>query len=297
MPDQVGLELIARSSSEAIPGSVRDDRLLPRPRDASRSSRRRVRAVLAALRERGYRLLMSVHGVDYYPDEPRLGVHYELLDMDARRSRHGQAARAAPMSRTVESVTPDWPTADHQEREVYDMFGVVFEGHPDLRRILMPEDYEGHPQRRDFPLGGEPVLFTHNDATAPGVDTMSAQEPTTARLEGSSRSPGRGADREQRGGETSELLTLNIGPHHPATHGVLRLLVTLEGEIVRDVKPIIGYVHTGIEKTAEDKGYWKVIPVVERMDYLSYYFNAMAFCGAVETLLECEVPRAPSTCG
>jgi NADH-quinone oxidoreductase subunit D len=93
------------------------------------------------------------------------------------------------------------------------------------------------------------------------------------------------------GEATQELLTLNFGPHHPATHGVLRLLVTLQGEVVRDVKPIIGYVHTGIEKTAEDKAYWKVIPVIERMDYLSYYFNAMAFCGAVETLLEVEVPK------
>jgi NADH-quinone oxidoreductase subunit D len=91
-------------------------------------------------------------------------------------------------------------------------------------------------------------------------------------------------------GETHELLTLNIGPHHPSTHGVLRLLATIEGEVVRDIKPIIGYVHTGIEKTAEDKSYWKVIPVVERMDYVSYYFNAMAFCGAVETLLGVEVP-------
>jgi NADH-quinone oxidoreductase subunit D len=89
---------------------------------------------------------------------------------------------------------------------------------------------------------------------------------------------------------SQELLTLNMGPHHPATHGVLRLLVTLEGEVVRDLKPIIGYVHTGIEKTAEDKSYWKAIPVVERMDYLAYYFNAMAFCGATETLLEVEVP-------
>ncbi len=90
--------------------------------------------------------------------------------------------------------------------------------------------------------------------------------------------------------ETHELMTLNIGPHHPATHGVLRLLATLEGEVVRDIRPIIGYVHTGIEKTAEQKAYWKVIPVVERMDYLAYYFNAMAFCGAVETLLDVEVP-------
>ncbi len=90
---------------------------------------------------------------------------------------------------------------------------------------------------------------------------------------------------------SQELLTLNFGPHHPATHGVLRLLVTLQGEVVREVKPIIGYVHTGIEKTAEDKAYWKAIPIVERMDYLAYHFNAMAFCGAVETLLETEVPK------
>jgi NADH-quinone oxidoreductase subunit D len=89
---------------------------------------------------------------------------------------------------------------------------------------------------------------------------------------------------------SEELLTLNFGPHHPATHGVLRLITTLEGEVVRDIKPVIGYVHTGIEKTAETKQYWKAIPVVERMDYLAYFFNAQAFCGAVETLLDLEVP-------
>jgi NADH-quinone oxidoreductase subunit D len=90
---------------------------------------------------------------------------------------------------------------------------------------------------------------------------------------------------------SQQLLTLNFGPHHPATHGVLRLLVTLQGEVVRNIKPVIGYVHTGIEKTAEDKAYWKVIPVIERMDYLAYYFNAMAFCSAVERLAQVEVPK------
>src|SRR5205823_64439 len=98
------------------------------------------------------------------------------------------------------------------------------------------------------------------------------------------------AERPQELDTEQELLTINFGPHHPATHGVLRLLVTLQGEVVRDMRPYVGYVHTGIEKTAEDKSYWKVIPVVERMDYLSYYFNAMAFCGAVEALLGVEVP-------
>jgi NADH-quinone oxidoreductase subunit D len=88
----------------------------------------------------------------------------------------------------------------------------------------------------------------------------------------------------------TELFTVNLGPHHPATHGVLRLMCTLEGEVVREMKPIIGYVHTGIEKSCEDQSYWKVIPFVERMDYLSYYFNAMAYCSAVEQLVGLEIP-------
>jgi NADH-quinone oxidoreductase subunit D len=87
-----------------------------------------------------------------------------------------------------------------------------------------------------------------------------------------------------------ELFTVNMGPHHPATHGVLRLVVSLQGEVVKDLRPIIGYVHTGIEKSCEDKSYWKVIPFVERMDYLSYFFNMEAFCGAVERLLDMEIP-------
>ncbi len=121
---------------------------------------------------------------------------------------------------------------------------------------------------------------------------MTPPEPTLSEYRKREQSITLAPVQEQLGvARTQEMLTLNFGPHHPATHGVLRLLVTLQGEVVREVKPIIGYVHTGIEKTAEDKAYWKVIPVVERMDYLSYYFNSMAYCGAVETLLEVEVPR------
>ncbi len=89
----------------------------------------------------------------------------------------------------------------------------------------------------------------------------------------------------------SELMTINFGPHHPATHGVLRLLVTLRAEEVLEAIPYVGYVHTGIEKSCEDKSYWKVIPLVERMDYLAYYFNAMAFCMSVERLLDEPVPE------
>ena len=112
---------------------------------------------------------------------------------------------------------------------------------------------------------------------------VTAESTTAAAQSAPSRDSGPGAGYD-------EVLTVNFGPHHPATHGVLRLLVTLEGEVVRELKPYVGYVHTGIEKNCEDKSYWKVIPLIERMDYLSYYFNALAYCMAVERLLDEEVP-------
>ena len=159
IPDATGLELIAQDLGDDVVDTVyfRDKAALEIAPGA-------IRATLAALREKGFTFLASVHGVDYYPEEPRLGVIYELLDMETV-DRIAVKLRVHTDAATVPSVTPDWPTADHQEREIYDMFGVVFEGHPDLRRILMPEDYEGYPQRRDFPMGGEPVLFTYNEAT------------------------------------------------------------------------------------------------------------------------------------
>lgn len=88
-----------------------------------------------------------------------------------------------------------------------------------------------------------------------------------------------------------EMMTVNMGPHHPATHGVLRLIVDLEGEVVKDLKPVVGYVHTGIEKSCETMNYWKVIPFVERMDYLAYFSNMESYCGAVERLIGLEIPR------
>jgi NADH-quinone oxidoreductase subunit C len=166
VPDATGLELIAQELRDAEGQDAVLDTVHFRGRGALAIDPARVRAVLARLREKGYSFLASVHGVDYLPEEPRLGVHYELLDM-ARVDRITVKLRVPTDAPEVDSVTEEWPTADHQEREVYDMFGVVFRGHPDLRRILMPEDYEGHPQRRDFPVGGEPVLFTFNEGAPP----------------------------------------------------------------------------------------------------------------------------------
>ncbi len=158
MPDATGLELLAHDLGEAALEAVHYRGGATIVVDPAH-----IRTVLETLREHGYGFLASVHGVDYYPEEPRLGVLYELLDM-SRVDRVAVKARLSMDDPVIDSVTPQWPTADHQEREVYDMFGVIFRGHPDLRRILMPEDYEGHPQRRDFPIGGEPVIFTRDES-------------------------------------------------------------------------------------------------------------------------------------
>jgi NADH-quinone oxidoreductase subunit C len=162
VPDATGLELLAQELTEADTGSVLGT-LYFRDKGTLLVNPAKIVDTLERLRAKGFDALMSVHGVDYYPEEPRLGVHYELLDMDAL-DRLTVKLRVPLDDPRVPSVTPEWPTANHQEREVYDMFGVVFEGHPDMRRILMPEDYEGHPQRRDFPIGGEPVQFTIDEA-------------------------------------------------------------------------------------------------------------------------------------
>jgi NADH-quinone oxidoreductase subunit C len=162
VPDATGLELLAQGLREADEGSVLDT-VHFRGKGTIVVAPQSINAVLEHLRGMGYTFMASVHGVDYFPEEPRFGVHYELLDM-REVDRVTVKLRVPIDAPEVPSVTPDWPTADHQEREIYDMFGVIFTGHPELRRILMPEDYEGHPQRRDFPVGGEPVLFTYNDA-------------------------------------------------------------------------------------------------------------------------------------
>ncbi len=166
MPDATGLELIAHEltdvNGEAILGTE-----FAHERAVLLVEPAHIRFVIRTLMDKGYSFLASVHGVDYYPEEPRLGVLYEMMDMH-EVDRISVKARVSIDDPRIPSVVDLFPGADWPEREVYDMFGVIFEGHPDLRRILMPEDFEGHPQRRDYPVGGEPVLFTYNEAKSYG---------------------------------------------------------------------------------------------------------------------------------
>jgi NADH-quinone oxidoreductase subunit C len=166
VPDATGLELIAADLRASHPDAILDTSFF-RGQATLEVAPAGLRAAIELLRAKGYTFLSSVHGVDYYPEEPRLGVHYELLDMPSV-DRVRVKVRVSIEDPHVPSVVDIWPGADHQEREAFDMLGVVFDGHPDLRRILMPEDYEGFPQRRDFPVGGEPVIFTYNEDKLPG---------------------------------------------------------------------------------------------------------------------------------
>jgi NADH-quinone oxidoreductase subunit C len=169
LPDATGLELIAQRVREAVGDEAVVHTDYSREEATLEVAPPSVHDVLEYLRDRDeepWELLMSLHGCDYLPDAPRLGIHYQLLSMD-RQDRLGIKTRVDAEEPSLRTVVDLFPTADFQEREVFDMFGVVFEGHPDLRRILMPEDYEGYPQRRDFPMGGEPVLFTFNENKLP----------------------------------------------------------------------------------------------------------------------------------
>ncbi len=167
MPDATGLELIAQD----LRAAGDDDGVLGtsffRGEATVEVAPAFLRTAAQALHAKGYTFMASCHGVDYYPEEPRLGVHYQLLDMP-NVDRVCLKTRVTIEAPNVPSLCGIWPGANHPEREVFDMLGVVFDEHPDLRRILMPEDYEGHPQRRDFPIGGEPVLFTYNEDKVPG---------------------------------------------------------------------------------------------------------------------------------
>lgn len=168
MPDAPGLELIRGEIERDCPGSVLATSY-DRAQAALLVDPERVLEVLSWLREapgQRYDFLSSLHVADYLPNEPRFGVHYELINRDRVERVRVKAMLADPADDRlpeIDSCVELFPTAEAQEREAFDFFGIVFRGHPNLTRILMPDDYVGWPQRRDFPIGGEPVTFTYSE--------------------------------------------------------------------------------------------------------------------------------------
>lgn len=168
MPDAPGLELIRGEIEQDHPGAVLDTSF-DRNQPALVVDPAQIIAVLSWLRDapgQGYGFLSSLHAADYLPASPRFAVHYELLNRDRVERLRVKAMLADPgkdVLPEIDSCVEMFPTAEFQEREVFDFFGIVFKGHPNLTRILLPDDYVGWPQRRDFPVGGEPVTFTYNE--------------------------------------------------------------------------------------------------------------------------------------
>ncbi len=191
MPDAPGLELIRGEIERDRPGAVLATSY-DRNQAALLVDPERVLEVLSWLRDtpgQRYTFLSSLHAADYLPNEPRFAVHYELINRDRVErvrvkamleeprpagpvsdralSPGGESPLSSPPAGEalpeIDSCVGLFPTAEAQEREVFDFFGIVFRGHPNLTRILMPDDYVGWPQRRDFPIGGEPVTFTYSE--------------------------------------------------------------------------------------------------------------------------------------
>jgi NADH-quinone oxidoreductase subunit C/D len=213
-----------------------------------------------------YDYLTDICGCDYPDREKRFEVVYHLYSMGHnKRLRLKTAVGEGEALSTVESV---WKAANWFEREAYDMFGLTFDKHHDLRRLLTWDGYEGHPLRKDFPVRGED--FEHYEVPAIPPDAFSTMP-------------------EQATGERQ--MVLNMGPQHPATHGVLRVVLKLDGEVIRDAVPYVGHLHRGMEKLAEQMTYQQAITLTDRLDYTAGISNNLSYCLAVEKLLGIEVPK------
>ena len=229
--------------------------------------------------------ITDVCSADYPDDLERFEVIYHVLSLP-HGVRLRVKARVTEEHPTIASVVSVWKGAEFMERETYDLMGITFSGHPDLRRILMPETYdEGYPLRKDFPTEGRgwrssfPFLpKMDGSAAATNDNEVSEKDKKVFRAEAS---PTR---------RTEELL-LNMGPQHPSTHGVLRVVLELDGERVVKATPDLGYLHRGVEKLAEGLVYMQIIPHTDRLDYVCSMTNNYAYVRAVEKLLNLTVPE------
>lgn len=219
----------------------------------------------AALR---YNFLMDLTAVDNLTlgRTPRFEVVTHLYSLP-----HNQRLRVkAPVPEDdphIDSLLPVWEGANWFEREVYDMFGITFDGHPDLRRILLYEGFEGYPLRKDYPQDKEQPLQHH------ALDASFYQN-----------------KRNAQGTETRHMF-MHMGPSHPAMHGVIHLTLELEGETIIDGDTEIGYLHRAFEKESESHTYTQVIPYTDRLNYVSPLINNVGYVMAVEKLFEVQVPE------
>ncbi len=252
-----------------------------------------------------FKQLVDVCGVDWPEREKRFDVVYNLLSL--KNNQRVRIKVATDESTPVPSVAAVFSSAGWFEREAYDLYGVWFSDHPDLRRILTDYGFEGHPLRKDFPLTGfvevrwddvqkrvvyEPVKLTQEFRRFDFLSPMGRRAPGAAgRREGRRRRRRKRPRRADMSDVEIKTLTMNFGPQHPAAHGVLRLVVEMDGEIVERCDPHIGLLHRGTEKLIEYKSYLQAVPYFDRLDYVSPMNQEHAYALAVEKLLGITVPE------
>jgi len=217
-------------------------------------------------------LPLDVTTVDYIGQEPRFEVVYHLFST-ASRQRVRVKARVPERDPSIDSVTSVWVGANWLERETYDMYGIHFRNHPDLRRIYLYEEFEGHPLRKDYPKEKrQPLIGPGSKGT---YEPRLEEIPNAAHVEGLLG---------------SDLMRVQMGPSHPATHGTVRILLDLDGETIVNADVQVGYLHRGFEKECESGFYYQAIPYTDRLNYSSAILCNIGFCMGVEKLFGVEVP-------
>ncbi|NLG70788.1 MAG: NADH-quinone oxidoreductase subunit D [Chloroflexi bacterium] len=256
--------------------------------------------------EQGYDYLSSVTGVDYFPEHMEVVYHLYKTTGGPGLVIKTQTPRD---NAVVPSLVPLYPGADFQEREAWDLLGIRFEGHPDLRRILMWEGFDGHPLRKDwrepyFEEESKPFKsrwpdghVSRREDTHPfhkNVDYPAGFDPETWVPDADAAlyaSLARFTQPSNGDGLASDTLVVNLGPQHPSTHGVFRAVVALEGETIRALKPVMGYLHRNHEKIGERNTFLQNMPFTDRLDYLSSMSNNFGYALAVEKLMGIKPPE------
>lgn len=253
-------------------------------------SRQDATAVLRYLRQapKPYSMLLDLHGVDERLRRHRAGmpaadftVFYHLLSIERNSDVRIKVALASN-DLQLPTVTGIWPNANWYEREVWDLFGIEFKGHPHLVRLLMPRTWEGHPLRKDYPARAtEFDPFSLDDAKQDLEQESLRFVPEEWGM--------------ARGTAHTDYMFLNLGPNHPSAHGAFRIVLQLDGEEILDCVPDIGYHHRGAEKMAERQSWHSFIPYTDRIDYLGGVMNNLAYVMAVEQLAGIQVPDRVKT--
>ncbi len=221
-----------------------------------------------------YDVLSAVVGMDW---TDALGCVYYLTNTTTHELLHVKVTTADRENPRLHTVCDVWPVANFQEREVYDFYGIVFIGHPDMRRMFLRNDWVGYPLRKDYNPDSNPLRLedeTNEDYTCRWVEDENGK---VKKIDGKVF-------------EDDEYV-VNVGPQHPSTHGVMRYRASIDGETVKKIDVVSGYIHRGIEKMCEDLTYPQMLLYTERMDYMAAHINRHCMCLCVEKALGLEVPR------